>query len=394
MTSSSPLFYVLHDVNANTYSRTLIPNDNIQNLHTLFEVRPRWFNRTKTACDRIGVTMISFKDATPHTEMVSLRHANKRVRRAVKCIDDDFLKSLSGGGKRKKKSVFPSYNTISTMAKGVLVGVAVQKYGKTAYNAYAYLTKDDKVLYEKNKTCLKNLMTAFGGKNVLPLYNNNIIPDIRLACKPQLQPRMKFTKTMIGKRIFIFDEKHVIKEQIGSCSTFINEITCLYTLIKLDITPKIIESYVCIKTSVEGATDDKKVTYGFLVTKLNPGDDNIAMVDRTLFDYIKQETIPEEKQNTIVSLLNNIFVKLKLYTIHHTNLRLDNFIVDKNCEKIWVDSFAGAERNNAKSYNNNLLLFIEQNEDTDEKSKVSILMTAFKDSLTVDREVNTTINLT
>ena len=106
MTSSSPLFYVLHDVNANTYSRTLIPNDNIQNLHTLFEVRPRWFNRTKTACDRIGVTMISFKDATPHTEMVSLRHANKRVRRAVKCIDEDFLKSLSGGGKRKKKKCF------------------------------------------------------------------------------------------------------------------------------------------------------------------------------------------------------------------------------------------------------------------------------------------------
>jgi hypothetical protein len=128
------------------------------------------------------------------------------------------------------------------------------------------------------------------------------------------------------------------------------------------------------------------------VTKLNPGNDNFLMVDRTLFDYIKEETIPEEKQNTIVSLLNNIFVKLKLKNIHHTNLRLDNFIVDKNCEKIWVDSFAGAERNNAKSYNNNLLLFIEQNEDTDEKSKVSILMIAFKDSLTVVRELNGNID--
>jgi hypothetical protein len=341
--------------------------------------------------------MISFKDATPHTEMVSLRHANKRVRRAVKCIHDDFLKSLSGGGKRKKKSVFPSYNTISTMAKGVLVGVAVEKYGKTAYNAYAYLTKDDKVLDEKNKTCLKELMEAFGGQNVLRQYNNNIIPEIRLACEPELQPSIKVDKKIsrIGgvKRIFVFDDKHVIKEQTGSCSTFINEITCLYTLKHLDITPKIIESYVCTHKSKD-ATEDRDVTYGFLVTKLNPGTKNFAMVDRTLFDYIKQETIPEEKQNTIVSLLNNIFVKLKLYTIHHTNLRLDNFIVDKNCEKIWVDSFAGAERNNAKSYNNNLLLFIEQNEDTDEKSKVSILMTAFKDSLTVDREVNTTINLT
>jgi hypothetical protein len=321
--------------------------------------------------------MISFKDATPHTEMVSLRHANKRVQRAVKCIDEDFLKSLSGGGKRKKKSVFPSYNTISTMAKGVLVGVAVEKYGKTAYNLY--INKDQKAVDEQNKTCLKDLMTAFGDQNVLNGYNNYTIPQIRKACEPlqqQQQQSFKFPKTLIGGRgIFSFDKNHIIKEQKGSCSEFINEITCLYILKDYNITRKIIDSYVCMTSTALNS----KVTYAFLVTNLVK---QIATLDTTLLDFIKKENITAQKRNDIVSTLHKIFETLKSSFIHHTNLKLNNFIVDEHCNTIWVDSFRGAQHNKAINFNNNLLLFIEQNQDTDEQSKVSILMTEFKDSLT------------
>jgi len=101
---SPPLFFVLHDVGANTYSRDLIPNPGLRNLRRLFEVVPRSYNRSKAACDRAGVMLVRFKHATPLAgiHMVPWRRASRGVRSAVRCVENDHdaaLVAVDAGGR-------------------------------------------------------------------------------------------------------------------------------------------------------------------------------------------------------------------------------------------------------------------------------------------------------
>jgi len=102
-----PLFIVLHDVEANTYSRDLIPSLDARNLHRLFEVSPRSYNRSKVVCDHLSVMSVCYKHATPliGIHMVSRRGASPDVRSVVRCIEKNHRELRAGGRSRLAKNV-------------------------------------------------------------------------------------------------------------------------------------------------------------------------------------------------------------------------------------------------------------------------------------------------
>lgn len=365
-----PLFFVLHDVSANTYSRTLIPNTNIQNLHHLFQVRPRWYNRIKATCDRIGVMMIRFKHAKPLVQMVALPQTTRPVRRAVECFDAE---TLSGGGEG---------DTLATVARGVgrvaakattglSTALVVGSVGAGVVGLHVHRKKQQ----ELNNTCLTALKKRFTDQN----FNwGNKVQQIRVGCTGQSGNDNLQKDEAIGKGVFgtVWSVKNnetvVIKEQTALCYIFINEIECLTKLRDTGIVPLLQDAYIC-QTKPGKALENFKnseITYGYVMEKL----------DKTLEAYISSlssDTFENEKKAIAEEILKILSI-LTTNNIQHRDLHLGNLMVKLNVanrakyDKIYVIDFGRAEYNKTTKpiYSNlvipsvatgNIFKFVEQN---------------------------------
>ena len=300
--TTAPTFFVLHDVTANTYSRELIVNSKLKNLHDLFKVRPRWFNRSRTICD--NVMLIRFKNATPRTkyQMVPLSETNRKVRHALKCLLHGG--QLFGGGKKAK----------------VAAAIAVGGVGLLAFSSAHYLTvKENNKL---NKECLESLKKTLGAQNTGTF-------KIRQDCSGIFKNVELLKDKKIGQGAYgtIWSVQNnpsvVIKEQKAFCYTFINEINCLNALKDTDIVPKLYDAYICFKANVADVTNSE-ITYGYVM-------ENCGI---SLKEFIKQAT--EQEINDLGQELCRIVTKLDENQIQHRDLKLENFLVKKNNEKISI----------------------------------------------------------
>lgn len=331
-------FFVLHDVIANTYSRDLISNKNkLENLHHLFKVRPRWYNRSKTTCDHTNIMMIRFKHAMPRTkyQMVPLAETNRKVRQAVKCIRAAVLR----GGKGSS-----SLGTAAKVAAGVTAGLSTALVASGAAFAAFQMRAFKKKQQELNDKCLKKLKEKIGNQST------NTNPTIRQACDGKygtegLKKGNKLGQGQYGEVFSVLgNDKIVIKEQKALCYTFINEIECLQLLADSDIAPMLYDAYVCFDTT---KTDIKnsEVTYGFVMDKL----------EESFIDYIKTiNTFFDTSKNEIASQLLHILTTLDKKNIEHRDLHLGNFMIQsKKPLKIKIIDF-GLATYNGKSEENYL----------------------------------------
>lgn len=336
-----PLFFVLHDVSANTYSRTLIPNTNIQNLHHLFQVRPRWYNRSKATCDRIGVMMIRFKHAKPLVQMVALPQTTRPVRRAVKCFDAE---TLSGG----------EGNTLATVARGVgrvaakaTTGLSTALVVGSVGAGAATLLFNRKMQQELNDTCLTKLKEQIATQMLQSSKDGKALSlSVQVRCHGKLDSADLVKDKDIGHGAFgtVWSVKDndtvVIKEQTALCYTFINEIECLTKLKDTGIVPLLKDVYICPQKNKDLINlKNSEITYGYVMDKL----------DYTLEAYIKSlnnKKFDEQKEGIAKELLK-ILSTLTKNNIEHRDLHLQNFLVKLNAQtkmyaKIYVIDFGNA----------------------------------------------------
>ena len=352
------LFFLLHDVSAITYSRTLIPSNNMQNLHKLFSVRPRWYNRSKATCDRNNVMMIRFKHATPYTQMVSLSNATQLVRRAVTCIKAEAVSRASDSSGASNSSGASDNTKFATIAK-ITTGVTTALVGMSAAVVGTHLYANKKAQQKLNDKCLKTLKDKIG--NVVT--NNN--PTIH-------------------------------KEQTATCYTFINEIECLDILKNTGIIPQLKNAYVCFNKKDSANVKNSEITYRYVMEKL----------DKTLVKFIDEmdkDTFTTNK-NDIAKKLMNILTILTTNDIKHRDLHLENFMVklkqDSSFQTIYIIDFGHATYKGKSKpmytapeflpniQTSNLVMFIMQNNVKDViknrgtgVSRTSELVTAFSDLL-------------
>ena len=382
-----PLFFVLHDVSANTYSRTLIPNTNIQNLHHLFQVRPRWYNRIKATCDRIGVMMIRFKHAKPLVQMVALPQTTRPVRRAVKCFDAETLSGGEGNtlptvGEGITLATGGESNTLGTIARGVgrvaakaTTGLSTALVVSTVAAGAAALHLNQTKQQELNNTCLTALKIRLANQN---FDSGDKVQQIRIGCSGQSGNDELKKDIAIGNGVFgiVWSVKNndtvVIKEQTALCYTFINEIECLTKLKDTGIVPLLKDAYICDTKPGKALENFKnsEITYGYVMEKL----------DNTLEAYISSlssDSFQNEKKAIAEEILK-ILSTLTTNNIQHRDLHLGNLMVKLNVanratyDKIYVIDFGQAEYNKTTKplYSNlvrppvaigNIFKFVEQN---------------------------------
>lgn len=386
------LFFLLHDVSENTYSQTLIPSNNMQNLHKLFSVRPRWYNRSKATCDRNNVMMIRFKHATPYTQMVSLSDASQLVRRAVTCIKAEAVSRASDSSGASDNTKFATIAKITTGVTTALVGMSAAVVG-------THLYANKKAQQKLNDKCLKTLKDKIG--NVVT--NNN--PTIHEACNDEMKAEngQNIQKNItIGAGNYgtvwsvVNDDTIVIKEQTALCYTFINEIECLDILKNTGIIPQLKNAYVCFNKKNNANVKNSDITYWYVMEKL----------DYTLVKFIDEmdkDTFTTNK-NDIAKKLMKILTILTTNDIKHRDLHLENFMVklkqDSSLETIYIIDFGHATYKGKSKpmytapeflpdiQTSNLVMFIMQNNVKDVIknrgtgiSRTSELITAFSNLL-------------
>lgn len=332
--TTAPTFFVLHDVTANTYSRELIVNSKLKNLHDLFKVRPRWFNRSRTICD--NVMMIRFKNATPRTkyQMVPLSETNRKVRHAVNCL----LRGgqLFGGGKKAKVAQ-------TFIVSGSVVYKLLQKREQEALN----------------DACLKDLKTKIGNEST------NVGPTLHYGCEGILDGQKLKKGNFLSNGTFgkvykvrdyfkketkkLIEYDLVIKEQKALCYIFMNEIECLHALKDDDIAPKLVDAYVCIENKDSKDIKNSEVTYGFVIEKM----------DSTLWDFLFTYS-PETTVinfDFIIDRIYHILTILDERNIQHRDLHLGNFMVKtklnnnykREIQKLMIIDFGQAAHNNKQA---------------------------------------------
>lgn len=263
----SPLFVLLHDVDANTYSRDLIPATGVRNLHHLFAVSPRWYNRSKNTRGD-GVVVVRFKDATPRRDihMVDLRRASRRVKRAAADADDASDK-LVGGVK---------LGTVGKVAGAVALALGATYLAGSSHMINTKLADIRNAQQELNDQCLKQLKRAIGAQNTQP--------KVRISCQPKLDNVTLTKGGMLAEgqygKVWAVNENDtvVIKEQTAFCFAFYNEIECLDALRGTGVVPLLYDAYICADPAVNNTTENSQITYGYVMQKL----------DSSLVDYINE----------------------------------------------------------------------------------------------------------
>lgn len=315
-----PSHFLLHDVAANTYSRDLILNTGVRNLHRLFAVSPRWYNRSKHKRD--GVTVVRYKHATPRHDihMVDLRRASRRVQRIV--ADDHLV-----GG-------------VKLAAAAKVAGAVVLGLGAAHYLLGDRSKKNSAIQQEQqelNSECLRQLKTAIGQKNT-----NH--PNVRVSCVPVYDGKELEKGERIGKgkhgEVFSVkgNDRVVIKEQRALCYSFYNEIDCLYALRETGIAPQLYDAYICSNPPVTDATENSQIKYGYVMQK----------VDMSLLKFINNTPDEDLDLDDIADKINTIFEVLKKADIYHRDLHLDNFMVatttsaPPRVDRIYVIDFGAA----------------------------------------------------
>ena len=317
---------LLHDVAADTYSRDLIPVTGVRNLHHLFAVSPRWYNRSK---DRHGdVVVVRFKNATPRRDihMVDLQHASRRVRRAA-------AGALVGGVK------------LQAIAR---VGGAIALAGIAIHLADAHIKKTQlretlKLQQQLDNQCLQRLKKEIGERNTHP--------EVRKGCEPKFKNETLTKGNVLGEGQYgkvyaavgkngVVSDEVVIKEQTALCFQFYNEVGCLDALRYSSVTPKLYDAYICSPSSPIDTAENSQITYGYVMQKL----------ESSLVDFINntEDNKLEDELDTIANRLYGIFVKLDDMHIFHRDLHLANFMITfegghrVNYMKIYVVDFGNA----------------------------------------------------
>lgn len=329
--------FVLHDVAYNKYSRDVIENDHLKNLHDLFTVKPTWYNRSKVVCHlnaKVKVVLVSFNHATPLTSihMVPLPETSRNIQKIVACVQ----KTLKGG--------VTTTNALKTSAAALGVGV----YANKKYQQHRQ--------HQLNQNCLKSIKKKIGLENT----------NIRVSCQPQDKDKNvltlnepAFAKGALGEVFNTSNPEVIVKNQRATCSSFITEIDCFTllnenTLLEDRIVPQLFDAYVCFDSNkkIEDVTYNE-ITYGYVMEKL----------DESLFDFVQKcdATVFKNKiVNEVVQQLMNMFAVLDKNNIKHGDLHVENIMV-KHLDhgfKLFLIDFGAATRTSPSSFGQNHINFV------------------------------------
>jgi tRNA A-37 threonylcarbamoyl transferase component Bud32 len=324
----------------------------VRNLHRLFAVSPRWYNRSKH--NQSGVTIVRYKHATPRRDihMVDLRNASRRLHRLV---TSSANAQLVGGVKLETAAKVAGAVTLAGLSANYLynyhnphVSRSPHPTPPTPPTPQMPLTEVQELQQELNSNCLKHL------KKVIGIQNTGTSGDrqrVRVNCVPMFN-ETKLTKNKIigegryGKIYSVVENNFVVvKEQTALCYPFYNEIDCLYALQKTGIVPILYDAYICSDPPVRNATENSQIKYGFVMQKL----------DMSLVDFINEmddDTLGERLLDDIADKLNFIFETLDKKKIYHRDLSLANFMIthsspdSSDVKHIYVIDFGHATSTN------------------------------------------------
>jgi serine/threonine protein kinase len=382
------VYYILHDVDAHTYSQHLIRADaNIDlrylfaavnkrsipksGLHTSrpppdsdftargngtsFESRgPSVQNRSVTLCrlpNGVKLYLVSFKNARPlaSIRMVQFETTCRGVQRGVRCATSQLRGGLKYSAKTKGAIVGLTATGIGLallrrhlQKRTIVAELTLEQTFEQTYKTYNEI--EDKLARDDTNHELKKesdeIIEKLNNLQVLKrelLNSECFAPLTAMLNKPLLGTALTLRQgceTTYSSTVTRTPVHQIIVKNQPACYLFMNEIRCLTSLKTTNYVPTILDAFVCMPPASPGEIN-AQTTYGY-VTEKN---------DYTLNSFLKRDSVDSKLLKFIAHQIIIILNLLDTNRILHRNFSTSTIMVNQispDTIKVYITDFTKA----------------------------------------------------